>query len=451
MLKKQKQTHAGNLHISNDEDVNEDMLMEPPGANVENNDKARKLSVDEAEAKSGGNTHTSILAKSKEVKAEGPGATQTVDIDVDPSEGYVEDTIVAKDENADEFIGDDVVSELDDDSAADDTSETFVTNNENPDVLIAEGADSDADEWDPLDSDSEVEETEVDAEEEEELDEVEVDIPEDDPDAMALMDVDEMDDTLAETCFANVGTTLHVIKANRIIASINKKIVAKSHADLYTSDQFHKTVAFEVKKQGLRKTLAQFGFRLARVNFTKAALINKRVEAKVKEQRKALDVLATAKEKRLEQSLAIAAVGINRMMFKGVRNDLRAALEEQLLAMGVRDAKRIVSRLFKEHGVAYAKSILEQGKKISALTDHVRNDLAATLDITEDPDDTDDDLMDDIAEEASDADDEGWDETEATTVQASLMRPAFKKSGSNRVSVTASAVLNGDVPLTFNI
>lgn len=441
MLKKQKQTHAGNLHTSNDEPFDEDMLMDSPDANVENNDKPRRLSVDEAEADSGGSTHTSITANAKKVKAEGPGPSQIVDIDVDPSEGYLEDEVVAKDENADEFIGDDVVSE------ADDTSETFVTNNEDPDVLIAEGAD--ADEWDPVDeSDVDVE---VDAEEEDELEEVDVELPDDDPDAMSLMDVDEMDDTLEDVTFASVGSTVHVIKANRIIASINKKLVAKHHSDLYKSDQFHRTVAFEIKKQGLRKALAHFGFRAAQVNFTKAALINKRVEAKVKEQRAALDVLAASKEKRFEQALTIAAVGINRNMFKGVTNELRAALEDQLLAMGVRDAKRIVARLFKEHGVAYAKAILEQGKKISSMTDHVRNEFAAALDITEDPEDPEDDLMADIADEAEEAD-EDWEEMEATTVQASLQRPAFNKSSSKKqISATASAVLNGDVPLTFNI
>jgi len=456
LQKRQKKTHAGNLHISNDENVNEDMLMDPPDATVENNDSPRRLSVDEKEAESGGNTHTSITAKSSKVKAEGPGASQTIDIEEDPAAGYLEDdtsTLLAKDELADDFISDEVVSENGED-VGDDTSETFVTNNENPDVLIAEGGD----EWDPVENEDAGDDDSDDDEEDEDEDlddEVDLEASED-PDALEIVDVDDMDDTLAGVSFASVGKTLHVIKANRIIASINNKVVAKHYSDLYTSNQFHQTVAYEIKKQGLRKALATFGFKNAKVSFTKAALVNKRVEAKVNEQRKALDTLAATKAKRFEQSLTIAAVGINRNFFKGQRNALRAALEDALLASGFRDAKRFTARLFSEHGVIYAKSILEQAKKLESFSDRARNELAEVLDVTDDPDAPEDDLVDDIndeIEEAAGDEDDSWDAVqEAKSSQASLMKPAYKRAEpQKRVSVSASAILNGDAPLTFNI
>lgn len=463
LQKRQKKTHAGNLHISNDDNVTGDMLMDPPEATVENNDSARRLSVDDTEAGIGGNTHTSILAKAakKKLKAEGPGASQTVDIEEDPAAGYLEDDIsplLAQDDLADDFISDEVVSENGED-VGDDTSETFVNNNESPDVLIAEGG---GEEWDPVESENEDAEEAPEEDEDdkdEDLDE-EVDLEaSEDPDALDLVDVDDMDDTLAGVSFASVGKTLHVIKANRIIASINSKVVAKHYSDLYTSNQFHQTVAYEIKKQGLRKALATFGFKNAKVSFAKAALINKRVEAKVGEQRKALDALAATKAKRFEQSLTIAAVGINRNFFKGQRNALRAALEDALLASGFRDAKRFTARLFSEHGVVYAKSILEQAKKLEGFSDRARNELAEVLDVTDDPDAPEDDLVDDISEGIEEAageeedDEDGWDDVqEAKSIQASLMKPAYKRSiPPKRVSVSASAILNGDVPLTFNI
>lgn len=292
-------------------------------------------------------------------------------------------------------------------------------------------------------------------------------------DEMSVLDVDGTDDEGDDAVFATVGTRLHVIKANRIIASMGKKnAVRAGHDDVYLSDQFQEVAFAEFSKHGLRAGLTKLGFAFARINVAKSDLVNKRVEAKAKQVTAAIRRTSVNSNEALGQCLAIAAVGINRQYFKDTRNELRASLEEELESAGVRGASRLVRRVFASKGIDYAKSILTLANKLVNMPEETRNSFASALDMTSDGEIEDDeedmygsDSNADFQAEAGDEfggdgdDEEFVDEFEEEdaapeTVHAALSRPMSRRTEvsarSSGYSVTAQAILSGKEKLPFS-
>lgn len=282
--------------------------------------------------------------------------------------------------------------------------------------------------------------------------------------SLPLVDVDETpDDDVQNVAFASFGTNLMVIRANRIIATMNKKIAASvDKADVYLSDQFQEVVASEMGKKGLRAGLTQMGFVMARVNVSKSAVINARVQKETLKVTAGVRKVQASKEAAFLQSVAIAAVGINRQFFKDVPNELKASLEDELTAAGVRSPHKLVTKCFASFGPSYAKSIIELATKISAMPQDSRDGYVAALDMTSDEGaDMDDSEMADGADGGDDfgGDDVDFidDQADNTEVSASLATPGFahqrtpltatvshKATG---YSVQAHAVLTGERPL----
>ncbi len=284
--------------------------------------------------------------------------------------------------------------------------------------------------------------------------------------SLPLVDVDETpDDDVQNVAFASFGTNLMVIRANRIIATMNKRVAASvDKADVYLSDQFQEVVASEMGKKGLRAGLAKMGFVMARVNVSKSAVINARVQKETQKVTAGVRKVQASKEAAFTQSVAIAAVGINRQFFKDTPNELKASLEAELTAAGVRSPHKLLSRVFAAHGPAYAKSIIELATKISAMPQDSRDGYVAALDMTNDNAEPMDDseLADDIGAEGVDmsgGDDVDFidDMDDSSEVSASLASPGFanrrtpltatvshKATG---YSVQAHAVLSGERPL----
>ncbi len=241
---------------------------------------------------------------------------------------------------------------------------------------------------------------------------------EEDGDAIPLVDADGVaDDAEGDVAFASIGASVHVIRANRIIASMGPKAAARAKmSDLYQTEQFHDVVAATIEAKGLRKGLVQSGFVLSKVKVQ--AVAAKSVKAKVTaEVDRRMSVLSKNNEA-LEQSLAIAAVGINKHFFKDANNALKAGLEVEFERLGVRGASKVIRAMFARHGVDYAKAILSVAKKISAMPQDVRDNYVEALDMTGDSDFEESDMD---VDEVADEEDDGMEEIQSIT--ASLSRP----------------------------
>lgn len=423
-----------------------------------------------------GSTHTSVTAKSKVVADDCSTNVGTLPNDMDPAAGVLTNADADEDEDEDdeEDLEDD--DEVDasfevegEDTPAGTAPEELTNNNGVTPLEAAEGEDED---WDaPLAEDDDPTINDIDGEEvegegavdelgdDDVVEEVEDKAPE--GEELSLLDVDETPDMeVAGLAYASIGTRLVVIKAHRIIATMTKKqALASGRDDVYMSDQFQQVADATIAKAGLRKGLKTMGFALTKVNVSKAAVVNTRVALAVTKTTAAVRKVTASKEQAFQQSLTIAAVGINRRYFNEQPNELKAHLETELQRAGVRGGAKIVQHAFASFGPAYAKTIVELANKISAMPEEVRNGYVAALDLTsEDMDVPEEDVVPVGAEgDNMDGGEEGvGDEFMDDTVTAGLESPGYKTTASTQVqaaakvgnySLAASAVLAGERPL----
>jgi len=193
-----------------------------------------------------------------------------------------------------------------------------------------------------------------------------------------------MDDEV-EPEMVEVGANVHAIVSNRIVATLTKRSAAKiGVADLYNTPQYLEVVKSNVSTDGLRKGLVKSGFVLAKVSIADKAIkanVTKRVESSVQQYLKSNQ----RKDAALEQSLAIAAVGINKGVFKDVKNSLKDSLVAQLEAVGVKGAARLVANVFATEGITYTKALLEKAKVVASWNDQVRLGYVQAFDMTNTP------------------------------------------------------------------
>jgi len=350
------------------------------------------------------------------------------------------DTVEADFEEVDEFGDDDEPTEVH--SGEEFEGEEFVEDEVDADAEFEDLAD--------MEGFPEGEEHEVAADEEPEVTVDEAPLPFDEPapdtEAVALADVDGMDDDAEGCAFATFANVVHVVKGNRIIASMTPMAARKAGmSDVYLTDQFQDVVAHTMETRGLRKGLVQSGFVLAKVKITsskvQAKVINARVDAALKTKLES----AAKQDKAMDQALAIAAVGINRRFFKDTPNELKASLETELQRLGVRGGSNLVRAAFAQHGVSYARAIVTLAKKLAAMPEEHRNQFAEALDLTEDsefeaPMDDEGEDLDIEVEEAP--------EPVPASLQAALLRPAHRNVGTTvKASAGAMSILTGQRPL----
>lgn len=364
-------------------------------------------------------------------EAAAPGNTHG-DNETDPATGYLEKAtgMPVIDSNPG-----DVTAEFDDLDEED--------GDEFPEEVESDAEDGDEEGLEPLGVPEEHSAEEIAAPEEDAEQPFEAEQPADE--AVAVVDCDEVpEEDDAELQFATIASVVHVIRANRIIASMGKVTAKRAGIDdVYLTPQFQDVVVASIESKGLRKGLVQSGFVLAKVKVAAKATA-KVIKASVDKQLSTKIAAMAVREQALEQCLAIAAVGINRRFFKDQRNELKAGLESELLRAGVRGGPNIVRAMFAQYGVSYAKSILTLANKIAEMPEEVRNQYASALDMTEDGDFEPEEASVEAEE------DEEFDDLPAT-VSAALSNPVRRDRGAlltaGSTSISASSILNGSQSL----
>lgn len=497
---------SGSTHFNNNETFNEKTNRQNGGQTtagakkktLATDHKPVPLSPVSKKKHPGKELHTKAATEEVDVqesKEPGQQDTQHFENDIDPTDGYLETEVQAEIEDMDgePEVDEVAVEETDpngmgdeqaivepedvDDEAEDDwdTDEVDAGDEINPAGLL--DGDAPQQQLEYNDEPNEVNSEEVDFEADPEFDE-EV-IPEG-GEEVPMLDIDETDDgETDDVMFASIGTQLKVIKANRIIASMGKKVAAKAgYADVYLSDEFQEATAVEMSKHGLRAGLRKQGFVFATVNVARKDVLNKRVEARAQKLTASVRATAAAESKALEQCLAIAAVGIDRQYFsKDFTNPLKAGLVEELDAIGVRGSRTLANRVFAAHSIAFTKTVLTLAQKLAAMSEDARNQFAAALDMTNDeavdidgleddaPEQADGDLFGDSASpdfqshvtSGEEFDDNMEHEMESPrTISAALSRPASRvqsrqalTASQRGVSLTASNLLDSDKPIQF--
>lgn len=402
-----------------------------------------------------GSTHFPVLEKRApgdlESDAKIKSHSEPQDLLIDPAGadelGSTHTPIQASADDLDEDLGieslDEIQADLDDveedetlDSILDDAEEA-----ETDEVLESDFNDDVVEELDDMGL---PEEDQVEASIEEEVFEAEG-VPLVDIDAVA----DEVECPEQELAVAALGSTIHVLRSNRIIASMTKKqAVSASKEDIYLEESFPSVIFAEVQEKGLRRGLVDMGFGLSKVKFESSTAVKAAVDQKLAKAKIQASKSVEKDRQAFTQSLAIASVGLNRRFFKDVRNELKAGLEEELQAMGVRGASKIVASMFAKHGISYANALVTLATKLSAMPEETRDQFAEALDLTEDAEVEDDEI---IESEAEFDPDEDFEEEIPSSITAACAKPL--RSVGVRATRTGSPsvqdVLSGAQPLPF--
>ncbi len=345
---------------------------------------------------------------------------------------------------ADDEVSDaDVARELEDADGASGLSE------EDDDVNLASETDAVSGDDIRLDSD---ESSETPAEEAAEHEGAE-DADEGDHDTIA--DAMDMDDSEEDLTFAVVANKIVAFKGCNSIAVLSNKVQASSNFD-FESGAYQRAASRVVAKSGMRKGLNQLGFRMLTVPVVTQAAVNK----KVREIKLEASMQEKANKRVLAESLALSAAGLARDFWKGYKNPLRAAVETEFARVGVRNPQRVAAALFEKTSVEYTKNLVEVAAKLQTMSEESREDMRASLDMTQEPeeiesthetDESSEDEMDELQSVESRL------MTTASTTPA-LLRPQRGISGrmvtasANASSAVeaAQAILAGNAPLRFS-
>lgn len=416
-------------------DIQDKVAVQDSEFEVENHQKAQMLidpedyesgkTHSDGNVKFGGPRKAPTTAALHDEELDGP--TVTHEVGSDPAEGYLtesgDDLPVVEVPAAEE--------DIDDTDATEEELEAEMTTEFDDLYEAAEVCAED-------EFESEAEEADAD-----DIAEESFEVEESPAEAIALVDADEVTDEFDEEDedlqFATIANAVHVIRSNRIIASMGAATAKKIGAsDVYLTPQFQDVVVANMGAKGLRKGLVQSGFVLAKVKISSSSKATaKAVQAKVEAGlNKKVEAMAK-QQKAMEQSLAIAAVGINRRFFKDVNNELKANLEAELVQAGVRGGQHIVRAMFAQYGVSYAKSILTLANKISAMPEEMRNQYAEALDMTED-----EDFTEEVDEELETEDEEDDFDPIPASVTAALHNPVRRDVGVLLAGVKTTAALN---------
>lgn len=253
-----------------------------------------------------------------------------------------------------------------------------------------------------------------------------------------LVDIDGIKDSEDDLVFASVGDMKMAIHANRIIATINEDSAKQLSADdVYLDDAYDEATMAEVKSVGLRAGLRRMGYTLATVTVKSSAQVKANVARLTASATAEMKAKVEARDKVMQDSLILAAVGLNRNIFKDYENTLRNELVASLQNAGVRNASRIVRAAFEKYGTDYSKKLMTIASNIADLPEETRDGLASQLDMTMEADEdvmADPNLYGDPVTEAEN-------ECSMASVEAALRNPIKASTVKSSVSV--------DAPLPF--
>lgn len=158
-----------------------------------------------------------------------------------------------------------------------------------------------------------------------------------------------------------------------------RKSEAGANADLFDSPSFGQAALATAKVAGVKKALAELGFKPIMHKVSVSKEVRRMVDAQVTEQREAIASEIKGYQEKFMAALATSAVGINRGFFAGVSNPLKAALWNAMSSAGVRNPEVVIDNAFKAHSDAYHSVLFAQAKDIVAKPKEVQESLASAV------------------------------------------------------------------------
>lgn len=191
-----------------------------------------------------------------------------------------------------------------------------------------------------------------------------------------IIDACALDDTTKALSFVQAGSKLIAMKGHYAVGSLSVK-AAKHNADVMFTDAFQQAVVARASEIGLRKSLKAFAFNPVRV----PTVSDHTVKASAASAEKDAAQKINAYTDTFAQSLAIAAVGMARNMWKDTPNPLQAAMSIEFARLGHRTPNKAALQVFASAGVDFTRALTAQAVKLQAQTAEMREQWAASLDM----------------------------------------------------------------------
>jgi predicted nucleic acid-binding Zn-ribbon protein len=158
------------------------------------------------------------------------------------------------------------------------------------------------------------------------------------------------------------------------------KAEAGDNKDIFGTDAFIQAVGTVLNKEGLKPTMAAFGFKPITIKVSVKAKVKQMVESGVATAKSELETANKQRDESFAQCLSISILGHSTGYFADVENPLAVKLVAALEELNVRGAKRIVANVLAETAKDFASSVV--GKAVELLSSDVkyRNDIATNLD-----------------------------------------------------------------------
>lgn len=176
--------------------------------------------------------------------------------------------------------------------------------------------------------------------------------------------------------------TLHyVMVSNKPVATLHRSRACAEVRDIFNNIPFlTKSLAASIEKDGLTKATADaYGLVPMILKVKASEVIEKAVEDQLSTMEETNEQKREEADQAYEQSIGIAAVGINRNVFADTKNVLAEELIDKFEEMGVDDAREVVESCFMNCGEDYIRSILAKANEYKTKPTEVRNEIAATV------------------------------------------------------------------------
>lgn len=269
-------------------------------------------------------------------------------------------------------------------------------------------------------------------------------------DAIDVDMVDELDgDDDVELSFVHIGKDVHLIGKQQIVATLTEE-AAGDNAGIMHTEEFRRAVAHSIGTLGLKKAVAQYGFKPATLKVKLDKTFAKKVEASVEKKAKELSAAQSEVFEDVAQALDISAAGFAGNFWRNKADPLKVALANELKAVGVKNSAQFVDRVFAAHGVAHIQQVLELAKELIKKPVEARNALAQAIDlakyqpmVVKASDESEDEMEDEDTEEDDDV------LAVATPVSEPVVASTSNRSKSPyRSQALASILGNGTLPFS---
>lgn len=157
------------------------------------------------------------------------------------------------------------------------------------------------------------------------------------------------------------------------------KSSAGNNADIFDTPSFGHAVLATAKVGGVKKSLAELGFKSIKHTVSVSAEVRRLVEREVATAREALAADQAQFKERFEAALATAAIGLNRGFFADQKNPIKGTLWNALSSAGIRNPEILIDNAFKAHADAYHKQLIGLANDIIAKPMEVQESLSKTI------------------------------------------------------------------------